>query len=191
MRVRIKHALLLGWLICATAAAQSSAVAGDPHPVNIALMYSGLRGNGTGTGSFWMNGGAFQVDGQVWRALGIAGDLTGEHAGNINSTGPGLNLITVSAGPRVTVRRHAAAIYGQTLFGAARGFDGLFPSVGGTETKAGSLALQAGGGMTLDFRGRIGVRVFEVDWLRTQLPNSTTGIQNNLRIAAGVVFRIR
>ena len=27
------------------------------------------------------------------------------------------------------------------------------------------------------------------DWLRTQLPNATTKVQNNLRLGAGLVFR--
>jgi hypothetical protein len=33
--------------------------------------------------------------------------------------------------------------------------------------------------------------VFEADWLRTQLPNSDTDVQNNIRLAAGVVIRLR
>jgi hypothetical protein len=35
----------------------------------------------------------------------------------------------------------------------------------------------------------VAVRIFEADWLRTQLLNSTTDAQNSLRAGAGVVFR--
>jgi len=29
------------------------------------------------------------------------------------------------------------------------------------------------------------------DWIRTQFPNGTTSVQNNLRLGAGVVIRMR
>lgn len=191
MRVRISRVLFLGAILSATAVAQSTTPAPEPHSVDVSLMYNGLRSNGTSTGPFWMRGGSFQAYGQVWRTLGIAGDFTGEHVGHLNSAGTGLNLVTVTAGPRITVHRRIAAVYGQMLFGAAHGFDGMFPAIGGTEAKASSLALQGGGGMDVEVRRRVAVRAFEVNWLRTQLPNSTTGVQNNLIIAAGVVIRIR
>ena len=47
----------------------------------------------------------------------------------------------------------------------------------------------AGGGMNLRTSPHVYVRVFEADWLRTQLPNTTTNVQNNLRVGAGVAFR--
>jgi hypothetical protein len=36
---------------------------------------------------------------------------------------------------------------------------------------------------------RFAMRVFEADWQRTQLPNSTTGAQNNLHLGAGLILR--
>ena len=45
--------------------------------------------------------------------------------------------------------------------------------------------------MNLPLSGRIGVRAFEADWLRTALPNSTTNVQNNLRLGVGFLFRVR
>jgi len=30
--------------------------------------------------------------------------------------------------------------------------------------------------------------VIQADWLRTQLPNSTTNVQNDLHLGAGIVF---
>jgi hypothetical protein len=46
-----------------------------------------------------------------------------------------------------------------------------------------------GGGMNVPLTRRIAVRAFEADWLRTQLPNSTTNAQNNLRLGTGLVLR--
>jgi peptidoglycan-associated lipoprotein len=45
--------------------------------------------------------------------------------------------------------------------------------------------------MNLPLSRHIDLRAFEADWLRTELPNSTTNIQNNLRVGAGFVFRNR
>jgi hypothetical protein len=35
----------------------------------------------------------------------------------------------------------------------------------------------------------LSLRAFEADWLRTQLPNADTNVQNNTRLAAGAVLR--
>ena len=53
-----------------------------------------------------------------------------------------------------------------------------------------SLALQVGGGVDLGLTRHFGIRVFQADWVRTQLPNGTTDVQNTLRLGAGVVFRL-
>jgi hypothetical protein len=51
------------------------------------------------------------------------------------------------------------------------------------------LALCIGGGVNVALRHRLALRAFEADWLRTQLPDGTTNVQNNLRLGAGLVFR--
>ena len=51
------------------------------------------------------------------------------------------------------------------------------------------LAYMAGGGLTLRLQPHLSLRAFEANWLRTQLPNSTTNVQNNLRLGAGVVVQ--
>jgi len=35
------------------------------------------------------------------------------------------------------------------------------------------------------------MRLFEADWLRTELPNTGSNVQNNLQIGAGIVIRIQ
>jgi hypothetical protein len=35
------------------------------------------------------------------------------------------------------------------------------------------------------------LRAFQANWLRTQLPNATTNVQNTLDLGAGVVFCFR
>jgi hypothetical protein len=193
MRNRIGSVLLLGAMMTGTAAAQTaeSAPPQGNNALSTAVEYNALRANGTTTGGFWMNGGSLDLHGQIWHAWGLAGVITGDRTGNINSSGVGLSLITATFGPRYTWSRARTVAFGQFLFGGARGFDSVFPTVGGTEAKASSLAVQAGGGMDVNLRPHLGLRAFEVDWLHTQLPNQSTSEQNILRIGAGVVIRFR
>jgi peptidoglycan-associated lipoprotein len=53
-------------------------------------------------------------------------------------------------------------------------------------SSASSLALQAGGGMDLGLKRHVSLRLLQVDWLRTQLPNGGTNVQNHFRISTGV-----
>lgn len=71
----------------------------------------------------------------------------------------------------------------------ADGFYGLYPAPGRALTSSNSFAVQTGGGVDVGISRHLAVRLFQADWLRTQLPNSTTNVQNNLRLAAGIVFR--
>ena len=86
--------------------------------------------------------------------------------------------------------KRSLAIFGQGLIGSAWGFDSYFPSSAGGTTDATSFALQVGGGVDLGLKRHIGIRLFQADWLRTQLPNGTTNVQNTLRLGTGIVFRI-
>jgi hypothetical protein len=43
--------------------------------------------------------------------------------------------------------------------------------------------------MNLQLSRHLALRAFQVAWLRTQLPNATTGVENNLRVGAGFDFR--
>ena len=65
----------------------------------------------------------------------------------------------------------------------------VFPDPPGAQSDASGLALQIGGGADLDLSPHFAVRLFHADWLRTQLPNGTTNLQNDLQLDAGIVFR--
>ena len=56
--------------------------------------------------------------------------------------------------------------------------------------------LQGAGGATssscnLALTPHVAVRLVQADWVRTELSNAGGNVQNNLRLGAGVVFRIR
>ncbi|MGA3132433.1 MAG: hypothetical protein ABSD59_16630 [Terracidiphilus sp.] len=67
----------------------------------------------------------------------------------------------------------------------------VFPGANGASDSADSLALYVGGGVNLHMKHYLALRAVEEDWLRTQLPNATTDVQNNLRLGAGLVYRFK
>ena len=111
----------------------------------------------------------------------------------MNSAGAGLDMVTATFGPRYTWSpRHARyELFGQGLAGVANGFNSVFPNVLGAQSVANSLAVKAGGGMNLNLKRHLALRLFEADYLRTQLPNSTNNAQNSLQLGAGLVLRFR
>ena len=47
-----------------------------------------------------------------------------------------------------------------------------------------------GGGVNLTVSHRLTLRAIEADWLRSQVPNATNNVQNNVRLGAGIAIRL-
>jgi hypothetical protein len=179
--------VVFGFCIVAGPAAWGQA----PSSLEVAITYNALRANIVPGDTFWMEGGSAQVHGQFWRGLGVVADIAGLHTSNENGAGKGLDMVTATFGPRYSwpLAHHRGAFFGQALVGEANGFHSVFPTATGVSSSNHGLALEVGGGINLSLSRHLGVRAFEADWLRTELPNSTTGVQNNLRLGAGLVFK--
>jgi hypothetical protein len=80
-------------------------------------------------------------------------------------------------------------VYGEALLGEANGFNSLFPTPFGSQSDANGLALQIGGGVDYKLRAHISARLLDAAWLRTELPNATGNVQNDLSLGAGLVLR--
>jgi hypothetical protein len=196
-------ALVIAAAMMATiCAAQSASVPTKSAPPNssmqgsaleIAFTYQGTRSDVVNGSGFWMQGGAAQIHGRFYGGWGAVADIAGAHIANINSSGVGLDLVTATFGPRYTWKsaRHRYSLYGQGLLGQAWGMNSVFPSPAGTNTVANSMAIKAGGGMNLDLKPHLALRLLEIDYLRTQLPNSTNNVQNYLTIGACFVWRLQ
>lgn len=161
--------------------------------LEIALVYNPLRSNVVGNSGFWMQGGSLQVHGQFWRGLGVVADVSGLHTANTSgSPGVGLDLVTAAFGPRYTWSLGGRyAVFGQVLAGEANGLHSVFPGASGANDSADSLALYVGGGVNLHLKRRFALRAIEANWLRTQMPNATTNVQNNLRLGAGLIYTFK
>ena len=191
MHVRLSAVLLLALTIATGSLAAQSHDQPLRKGSDVAFTYVATRGNIAGAGSFWMQGAGFQFHAPVWRGVGVVADLAGTHAASIQSTGAGLDLLTLSFGPRYTWSHSKVSMYGQVLAGAAFGFHSIFPSSQGVSSSAKGLAVLTGGGVNLALQHHLAVRLIEAGWLRTQLPNGTSNVQNDLRIGFGVVLRFR
>jgi hypothetical protein len=144
--------------------------------------------------SFWFKGGGVDVAVTFWKSFGIAATVTGDHASDIL---PATNesKISILAGPRFTFtawKGHAGAkdqrrlqLFGQGLVGVAHGFDSRYYD---ESTSANELAIQAGGGLNLYFTKKFGIRPIEVDFVRTQIGAMGFSTQNDMRLAAGVIY---
>jgi hypothetical protein len=148
---------------------------------------------------FWMQGGGADAAVTFWKGLGISAALTGGHA-SAYVPGVDLNKIAYLGGPRYTYTAwtsHTTAaatphyqIFGQGLFGGVHGFDGVYPTTSSTTPSANAFSLQAGAGFNYFFTKNLGLRVLEVDYVRSQLPNGASNSQNDLRLAFGVTYHL-
>lgn len=188
--------LLLGGVLLAPVAAQAQQQSTLPAGrLDFAVTYNAAyAGVAPGNQQFWLNGGSAELTGQLYRGLDVAANVTGLHTA---STGAGvpLNLVTTTFGPRYTWTHHSTSqrtvsIFCEGLIGEAHGFDSLFPGTSRSDTSSLSLAAQAGGGVDVGISRHISVRAAQISWLRTQFPNTTTNVQNDLLLGAGIVFHI-
>lgn len=163
-----------------------------PSPrFDLGVTYTAQRSIKAASGeNFWTQGGSVELGGNIYKGIGFAADVTGTHSNSIGSSGIPLSLVTVTFGPRYRWHREKKlSLYGQALIGEANGFDSLFPATSGATSTATSFALQLNGGVDYALSSHYAVRLIDAGWLRTQFPNATDNIQNNLRLGAGVVVR--
>lgn len=197
MRRRLSSLLLMGTatMVTITAGVMPAQVtpAQPKYALNVTVTYNATLSNVITSSHFWMQGGSVQIHGQLWRGWGVAADIAGAQAGNVNASGVELDMVTATFGPRYTwsPAHQRYALFGQALAGIANGFNSVFPAATGAISSNNSLALVLGGGMNVALSRHVAVRALDADWLRTQLPNGTTKVQNNLRLGAGFVFRFR
>ncbi len=148
--------------------------------------------------SFWLKGGSREGAGTFWKGLGLAANLTGEHASNIQN-GVSLGKIAYMAGPRYTydmsrytdtyTKKHSTHVFGEALFGGVHAFDSVFPAAGASRPTANGFSMQLGGGLDVAIGSGFSIRALEVDYIHTNLPNNGSNSQNDLRIAFGVSYR--
>ena len=172
-----------------------------PRSIDVGVTYSAERAY-IAPGScdcFWFNGGGADVAITLWKGFGAAAALTGDHASDVN---PGIDIskVTYMGGPRYThilpnwktgpLAKRRWEVFGEGLFGEAHAFNSAFPNGAQLKPSAHSFAMQTGGGISIFFSKRIAARVLEADYVRTNLPNSISDVQNDVRLGAGVTYHV-
>jgi|GEM_PF-392703 len=194
---------VVGSAICITTAASAQIQTETTSRVDIALTYATARSTPTvNVGNFWLQGGGLDLHARIAGGLGGVASITGLHIGKGNAGVAPLDLVVTVFGLRYTVRPtnrdgllSKTSMFVEGLGGEANGFHSVFSTgsgpvnnFNGTTDSANSLAVQAGGGLDFRLTRRLALRALQADYLRTQLPNGGTNVQNNLRLGAGVVL---
>ena len=125
----------------------------------------------------------------IYPWLGVEGSATGNYQSNcLGTSGLTCTILTFMGGPRITAYRGGGlSVFGHGLVGLGA----LSMNLSGSPLNWRDLAWSAGGGADYAVNERISIRVGQVDYVRTQLFQSLGGThQNNLRVSAGVVFRL-
>jgi hypothetical protein len=166
-------------------------LAQDASALEVAVTYNATRSSAVSNDNFWMQGGSIEMHSRFYRGLGAVADIAGAHTGNIQSSGVALDMVTATFGPRYTLAsaHRRFEFFGQALAGVANAFNSVFPTPTAAIKSSYSPAIKVGGGMNIALSTHIALRAFEANWLRTQFPNATTNVQNNLSLGAGVAFR--
>ncbi|MGB7547842.1 MAG: hypothetical protein WBM14_08830 [Terracidiphilus sp.] len=81
-------------------------------------------------------------------------------------------------------RNHTAVFKAKVALAAIRGEKTL------AELAEQFFDLDLGGGVDYHFGTRLSLRLLQLDWLRTSLPNNANNWRNNLRVGAGIVFNL-
>jgi opacity protein-like surface antigen len=89
-------------------------------------------------------------------------------------------------GPKVSYRTGNIIVFGHGLFGMSN----LRASTLGLSASESKFAWAPGGGVELVWTNRVSVRVAQVDYLMTRYTQTGATQQRNLRMSAGVVFRL-
>jgi opacity protein-like surface antigen len=184
--------MLLG--VAPLAAQTPSAASNNTPRAEVSIGYSYVRARTVNPTAFSMNGGSASAVLNVNNWLGIGGDFGGYYTGNVLKTGFSLDVFSYTFGPRISIRTHRVTPFAQALFGGGHAGNTLYTAgfqqgVAPPSVKN-SFAMVLGGGLDVNVSRHLAIRAFQADWLYTQFPNGTNNRQNNLRITAGIVFRL-
>jgi outer membrane immunogenic protein len=168
-------------------------VAQQEHPISVGANYTYVRTNLLpGCSCFGMNGGGAQFEYGLRPHLSVIADFTATHHGGITPDNYALTQFTFAGGLRYRLLPERARInpFGEVLFGGAHASGSLSPSNTGLGSST-RFAFQTGGGVGLRLNHRFTIVPVQADYLLTTFSNGVANRQNDLRLSAGVLFRLR
>ena len=161
------------------------------HSVSVGVNYTYVRTNLVPScNCFHLNGGGAEVQVDLRSRLSLVGDLTATHAGDITANHYDLTQITYIGGLRYStaLRRHLLP-FGDVLVGGAHTSGTLSPGVTGFGS-SNAFAFQTGGGLGVPLGERWTLVPFRAAYMLTTFSNGQADRQNDLRLSAGLRFRL-
>lgn len=173
-----KFVCLFCWVLILTI----SGVAQDSPKVEVFGGYSYVHSSFAGTGLNF-NGGSGSIAFNVVPVFGLVGDFGVYHN---NTSGVSTNNFTYLFGPKFAYRGNERVTpYFHVLLGGVHAHS----SFGTISDSSNAFALAIGGGLDAKVAPHIAIRVAQIDYLLTKLPDDKDDRQNNVRVSAGIVFR--
>lgn len=159
-------------------------------PVNIRFAATKANAPPGSCGCFFLVGGAADAAFAVLPHISLAAEVGGNTVDRVAGTPRGLSTLTLLAGPRYTLPFRRVSVSAQALFGAARGFDADFTNGTRRADTATAFGMALGGFAEYQLSRAWSVRLAQVDYVQTNLPNGFDNRQRNIRLGAGVTFRV-
>ncbi len=174
-----KTLLLMAILMAATLAVSAQ----DMPRFEMFGGYSYLNVGSSNAGSsqqkgFGLNGWNAQANVNLTSWLGATADFGGSYGSPFAVS---IHNYSYMFGPTLSYRAQHVVPFAHALFGGGH----VSGSKGGVGSSQNAVAMAVGGGLDIPFKGHFGVRVAQVDWMRTQYFKTN---QNNVRVSTGVMF---
>jgi hypothetical protein len=155
----------------------------------------------------WLNGGSASVAFNVNRHLGLVADFgaytnsqmqfTGAYTSTVNVNNSNVAVLTYLFGPRLSFRKYDRITpFAQVLFGGVRANQVILTGCTSNCTllpAQDSFSMTAGSGLDLRIHRHFAIRMIQAEYLMTRFASyttGTTGTQNDMRLSAGIVFRM-
>jgi outer membrane immunogenic protein len=177
--------MALGLLFSLRSAAQ------DSPRMEAGIDYNYVRTNAPpgGCGCISMNGADSWFAYNLTHSFAAVAQFSVQHASNIGGAGD-LTFTSYLFGPRYGRRVSRRVVpFGQVLFGGTHAGGALAPGSSGIAGSPNTFAMAAGGGVDVEVRRRLAIRLAELDYFLTRFDNAVNDHQNNFRFSAGVAFR--
>ena len=152
---------------------------------------------GSGTNPYFMLRGA-KVDFAFNCVGGLGLAVSGTGLSTVNLRGSlDVEQIALMAGPRYTrnfghitptASSRKGGVYVEGKAGYVIATSGAYPVNGVIMDHASALTYMGGAGVNLHLYDRFDLRILELEYVRNQLPNGGTDVQNSLRLGAGINF---